>query len=107
MKNGTKTACGKFISIWMETSLNFNCGTCKAIEKRREKALSDNIYVTINGDTFKLNTKNLKKISPRMIGMEYKVHKMHNGTFMTYLELSLRYPHLTDRKRSIEWKSYN
>ena len=62
--------------------------------------LSDNIYITIGGDTFKLNTKNLKKISPRMIGMEYKVHKIHNGTFSTYLQLSEKYPHLTERKKN-------
>lgn len=90
-RDGRYTLCKRFISPYMETSLDYDCKTCKKRAEMIKKLEYDVVFVTISGITYKMAMRNLKKHVTRLIGLEYKVSKMHIGTWSTYLDFQRNY----------------
>lgn len=63
------------------------------VNKREDevKPFSDNIYLTVEGITYKLGAKNLNKSLKLIKGLPYRLHKLYSGESSDYLGLCGKY----------------
>lgn len=88
---GKYTLCKRFISPYMEKAIDYDCKVCKKRATAMMKSEYDVVFVTISGITYKMAMRNLKKHAMKLIGLEYKVSKMHIGSWSTYLDFQRNY----------------
>jgi putative phage-type endonuclease len=65
---------------------------CVINKKEQEvREYSENIYITIENITYQISTINYKKALKLLKGIAYRLHKLHDGEFFSYVDFNLRY----------------